>query len=114
MVNRFYKRIFFQSLDSGSCNPYDAHEQLLIEKVIKMLKTNPEHFSARWCNGKSLELSVMSKSKEILIMIDTGQIIHPVKLLMTRKQKKLVKQLLKPIVKKDSDYIIEKLVCNYH
>ena len=30
----------------GSCNHYDEHEQLLIEKVIEMLKTKPECFSA--------------------------------------------------------------------
>ena len=97
---------------SGSCNHYDAHEQLLIEKVIEMLKTKPEYFSARWFTGKSLDKSVRSRNEEILIMIDSGQICHPVKPRMTKEQKELIKQLLKPIVKKDSDYLIEQLVCN--
>lgn len=99
---------------SGSCNQYDAHEQLLTEKVIEMLKTNPEYFSARWFTGKSLDKSVRSQNKEILIMIDNGQICQPVEPRMTKEQKELVKQLLAPIVKKDSDYLIERLVCNYH
>ena len=93
---------------SGSC--YDTHQQLLVEKVIEMLKTNPECFSAKWFNGKSLDGSVRSKNKEILIMIDTGQICLPEEPRMTKEQKELVKQLLEPIVKKDSDYLIELLV----
>lgn len=97
---------------SGSCNHYDEHEQLLIEKVIEMLKTKPECFSARWFTGKSLDKSVRSQNKKILIMIDSGQICHPVEPRMTKEQKELIKQLLEPIVKKDSDYLIEQLVCN--
>lgn len=99
---------------SGSCNQYDSHEQLLTEKVIEMLKTKPEYFSARWFNGKSLDNSVTSQNGEILIMIDSGQICQPVKPRMSKKQKELVKQLLEPIVKKDSDYLIEQLVYNCH
>ena len=51
---------------SGSCNHYDEHEQLLIEKVIEMLKTKPECFSARWFTGKSLDKSVRAKIKKYL------------------------------------------------
>ena len=97
---------------SGSYNHYDEHEQLFIEKVIEMLKTKPECFSARWFTGKSLDKSVINQNKEILIMIDSGQICHPVEPQMTKEQKELIKQLLEPIVKKDSDYLIEQLVCN--
>jgi len=99
---------------SDSCNHYDEHEQLLIEKVIEMLKTKPECFSARWFTGKSLDKSVRSQNKEILIMIDSGQICHPVEPRMTKEQKELIKQLLEPIVKKDSDYLIERLIYNCH
>lgn len=99
---------------SGSCNQYDAHEQLLTEKVIEMLKTKPECFSARWFTGKSLDKSVRSQNKKILIMIDSGQIFQPVEPRMTKEQKDVVKQLLEPIVKKDSDYLIEQLICNCH
>lgn len=99
---------------SGSCNQFDAHEQLLTEKVIEMLKTKPECFSARWFTGKSLDRSVRSQNKEILIMIDSGQICQPVEPRMTKEQKEVVKQLLEPIVKKDSDYLIEQLICNCH
>ena len=99
---------------SGSCNQYDAYEQLITEKVIELLKTKPERFSARWFNGKTLDKSVRIQSTGILIMIDSGQIFQPVKPRMTKEQKELVKQLLEPIVKKDSDYLIERLVCNCH
>ena len=63
---------------SGSCNSYDENQQLLIEKIIEMLKTKPECFSAKWSTGKSLDRSIRSQNKEILIMIDTGQICQPV------------------------------------
>lgn len=99
---------------SGNCNQYDAHEQLLTEKVIEMLKTKPECFSARWFTGKSLDKSVRSQNKKILIMIDSGQICQPVEPRMTKEQKEVVKQLLEPIVKKDSDYLIEQFICNCH
>lgn len=99
---------------SGSCNQYDAHEQLLVEKVIEVLKTKPECFSARWFTGSSLDASVRSNDKQILIMIYDGQITQPVNPRMSKEQKEMVKQLIKPIVKKDSDYLIEKLVRNCH
>lgn len=95
---------------SGCCNPYDAHEQLLIERIIEMLKTKPECFSARWFTGKSLDKSVRSSNKEILIMIYDGQITQPVRPKMTKQQKEIIKQLIEPIVKKDSDYLIETLI----
>ncbi len=97
---------------SGSC--YDAHQQLLVEKVIEILKTKPECFSARWFTGQSLDASVRSNDKQILIMIYDGQITLPVNPRMSKEQKEIIKQLIKPIVKKDSDYLIEKLVCNCH
>ena len=97
---------------SDTCNPYDAHEQLLVERIIEMLKTKPECFSARWVTGKSLDKSVRSNNKKILIMIYDGQIIQPVEPKMTKLQKETIKQLIEPIVKKDSDYLIETLICN--
>lgn len=99
---------------SDSCNQYNVYEQLLIEKVIEMLKTKPECFSARWFTGKSLDKAVRSQNGEILIMIDNGQICQPIEPRMSEKQKELVKQLLEPIVKKDSYYLIEQLICNCH
>ena len=99
---------------SGNCNQCYAHQQLLVEKVIEILKTKPECFSARWFTGQSLDASVRSNDKQILIMIYDGQITQPVNPRMSKEQKEMVKQLIEPIVKKDSDYLIEKLVCNCH
>jgi hypothetical protein len=99
---------------SRSCNQYDAHQQLLVEKVIEILKTKPECFSARWFTGQSLDASVRSNDKQILIMIYDGQITQPVVPKMTKQQKETIKQLIEPIVKKDSDYLIETLIYNCH
>jgi len=90
----------------------NAHDQLLIEKVIELLKCKPEFFSARWFTGKSLDGSIQSQDKNILIMIETGEIAKPTHPNMTKQQKETVKQLVAPIVEKDSKYLIEKLICN--
>ena len=89
---------------SGSC--YDAHEQLLIEKVIELLKTCPNNFSARWFTKQSLDRSVRSNDGKILIMIYNGQIAQPIEPKMSKEQMELVKQLIQPIVKKDSDSLV--------
>lgn len=89
---------------------YQKHEQLVIEKVIELLKTKPDSFSARWFNDTSLQKSVQSSDRQILIMIKTGEIIDPIRPSMTRKQKRLVMKLLDPIVKKDSEYLIQRLL----
>lgn len=86
---------------------YQKHEQRVIEKVIDLLKTKPDSFSARWFDKTSLQSSVRSSDRQILIMIKTGQIITPIQLNMTRKQKRIIRKLLDPIVKKDSDYLIQ-------
>lgn len=88
----------------------DSHEQKLIDKIIHLLETNPEKFSARWFNGKSLDDSVRSLDGEILIVTKTGEIINPLKLNTNSAQKEKIKSLLKPIVEKDSNYIIERLL----
>jgi len=98
---------------SSCCDQYDTHQQLLVEKVIEILKTKPECFSARWFNGSSLDESVRSDDKQILIMINNGAILQPVKPRMSKEEKQIVKRLIEPIIKKDSDYLIEKLLCNY-
>jgi hypothetical protein len=97
-------------LFSGSGNQYDYHHKLLVEKVIEILKEKPECFSARWFNGSSLDASVRSNDNQILIMIYDGQIVQPVNPQMSKRQKNMVKQLIQPIVKKDSDYLVDRLV----
>lgn len=91
---------------------YNAHEQLLIEKIIEMVEADPEAFSARWFTGTSLDKSVQSADRNILIMIETGQIAEPIAPVMTKEQKEKIKALIKPIVKKDSEYLAERLICN--
>lgn len=91
------------------CSPLEAHNQLLIERVIELLKFKPEYFSARWFGG-SMNSSILSKDNKILIMIETGQIIKPIEPKMTITQLNTIKQLVKPIVEKDSKYLIDDLL----
>lgn len=97
-----------------SCSPLDKHDRRFTEKVIESLKSNPECFSARWLNGKSLDSSVRHNNSVILIMIDTGEIIQPINPKMTNKQKEEIKSLIQPIVEKDSNYILEHIFYNCH
>jgi hypothetical protein len=88
----------------------EKHEELLITKVINILETDPYFFSARWFSGDNLDTSVQSKNKKIQIMIDTGQIINPIEPKMTTIQKNKIKELIRPIVEKDSIDIINELL----
>ena len=88
----------------------EVHDQLLIDKVIELLKFNSEDFSARWFSGERLDASVQSNDRKILIMIETGEITSPTTPKMTNQQKEIVKQLVAPIVEKDSKYLIDNLL----
>jgi hypothetical protein len=85
------------------------HEQKLIEAVINELKTNPENFSARWFDGKTLDSSVRHRNGKILISTQNFEILHPMRIDMTKKQKDTIKELVMPIVEKDSQYVIQNL-----
>lgn len=63
-----------------------------------------------WSNGKSLDSSIRSKDNKILIMIDYGLILNPVEPNMSYKQKKTIKKLIRPIVEKDSKYLLDNLL----
>ena len=91
-------------------SPLEAHDQLLINKVIEFLKFNPENFSARWFSGERLDASVQSNDRKISIMIKTGEITSPTTPKMTEQQKEIVQQLVAPIVEKDSKYLIDNLL----
>lgn len=114
------KGIFFKEEKNGLGIPKINHDystltsynQLLIEKVIWLLGTNPDSFSARWFNGDSIDGSVRSKDKQVLIVIETGEILNPTRPKMTKEQKELIKRLIIPIVEKDSKHLIKKLICD--
>jgi len=91
-------------------SPLEAHDQLLIDRVIELLKFKPENFSARWFSGESLDKSIQSKDRKILILIETGEITSPTTPKMTKQQKETIKQLVQPIVEKDSKYLIDNLL----
>ena len=98
-----------QKEEKPNLNPLYEHEQLLINKIIELLKSKPEDFSARWLSGESLKKSVRNPNGKILIMIETGEIISPTEPDMTKEQKEQIKKLIQPIVERDSKYLIEKL-----
>lgn len=85
------------------------HEQLLIETVIKLLKTEPENFSAKWSSGDILDHSVKHKNSRILIF-ENGHITHPISLEQTKQQTKEIFELIKPIFERDSKIIVDKLL----
>lgn len=88
----------------------DEHERAFISKIIELLKTEPEKFTARWSGGgDSLDSSVQSSDKQILIMFD-GQILQPIRPTMATQQKLMIQELITPIIKKDSEYLVNKLL----
>lgn len=111
-----FKRIFVKQNEiikevapNDQVNPFHEGEQIIIEKVIELLKMKPEYFSAHWYSGRTLDSSVRYKNGDILIMIDTGQILHPIEVKMTKMQKDVVKELIRPIIKKSAEYIINNI-----
>ena len=58
-------------------SPNKQHEQLLIEKVITLLKTKPENFSAKWSGSDILDHSVKYIGSRVLIS-ERGAIFSPI------------------------------------
>ena len=103
------KKIDLPNVNNG-CYPLQEHEQLLIETVVELLKSKPNAFSAKWFTGKRIDQSIRSQDGNILIMIQTGEIIDPIRPTMSKEQKEIITKLIIPIVEKDSKYVIEKII----
>ncbi len=91
---------------------FDPNEQLLIEKVIEIVRNEPEKFSARWFTGMSLDdsvKSIRSRNKMILIMKD-GQITMPIYPKMKKEQMQTLRELIQPIIKRDMEFLINDLL----
>tara|TARA_R100000541_G_scaffold17976_1_gene27772 strand:- start:148 stop:513 length:366 start_codon:yes stop_codon:yes gene_type:complete len=116
------KRIFCKkvkekqcAIDSVSCsdaNKEETQEDRLINKISELLKEKPDMFSAKWFNGRSIDRSVRSKDAQILIGLD-GFIIAPIEPYMTNAQKKLLADLIIPIVERDKKELIDKAMSSY-
>ena len=76
-------------------------EQVFIARVIERLTKDPLRWTARWFGSNLLCKSI--RYGEILIMHETGDIVHPITPSMTSAQKKLVKALAKTIVERDRE-----------
>jgi hypothetical protein len=88
---------------------YDEYEELFVEKVINMLKTQPENFSAKWSSDFTLDKSVRYKKNKLFILISTGEIFQPIEPRMSKEQKVEVKKLISYIVKRDRMSLIDSI-----
>lgn len=88
----------------------DSTEQLFLNKVIELLKTNPQNFSAiNFGDSTSLNSYVISKDRAIMIDI-SGKIITPVAIKMSQDEKQFVKEVMSPIIKRDSNFLMNKII----
>lgn len=90
----------------------EKHEKLLVDKVISLLKENSEIFTARWFDKKTLEKSIRSIDGVILIM-SWGEIVSPISVKMSYKQRRLVRSLIKPIFERDGAELVNELLNKY-
>lgn len=110
IISKLFKKTQHEKIQDE--NHIYIYEQALIERVIELLRTHPDDFSANWFNKETIDSSVRYKNTSIIIMISDGQIIKPIDPPMSKEQKKLVKQLVKPIVERDIKYVIKNLLSN--
>lgn len=108
-MKNIFKNIFSER-EKEAIQPQKELDRLLVEKIIKKLKSPGTSFSARWFNQKRIEPSIRSIDKNTMIMIETGQIIAPFKPEMTNEQRETIKELIKPIVEKDIKYIVDTFI----
>ena len=73
-------------------------EQRLVERILELLETQPESFTARWFSANTIENSVLSKNGKIQIMRSTGFIIKPYQVWMSDEQLEKTKKLVLKIV----------------
>lgn len=90
--------------------PQKELDRIFVEKVIKKLESPGNTFSARWFDRKQIEPSVRTLDKNVIIMIETAQIVAPFKPEMTNEQRETIKELIKPIVEKDIKYIVDTFI----
>lgn len=82
--------------------------ELLVERIIELLKEKPEEFSSIWFYKEKIEYSIANKNLSILILIKTGEIFKPVGLSLTKQQMNMIKELIKPIIERDEKNILKK------
>ena len=83
------------------------HENIITDKIIDLLKSKPDEFTSRWSVKNSMGSSIRHKNGNILIMIETGQIIQPIEPNMSKDQINAIKKLIIPILEADSKYILD-------
>ncbi len=87
-------------------------DDLFIGEIIGVLRSNPDFFSARWSTGDSIDNSVQSADRNILIA-SHGQILQPIKPNMSEKEMEIVRNLIIPIFNRDKIYLFEKFRSKY-
>ena len=115
MYDCLFKKAFTKSFWCKSTTPevkkveeifnQDSHEREFVEAVIKELKEHPEVWtSIRYGN---MQASVRN-DRDVVIMIEYGNIILPFTPKMTKEQTEKCKKIIEPIVKRDSEILIKK------
>lgn len=99
------------AIDSVSCSVASKEEERLIDKVTELLKDKPETFSAKWFCGEMCE-SVSNGKFGFYVHFD-GQIYAPIKPKMSRKQKRILAELIVPIAERDKKELIDKAMSSY-
>jgi hypothetical protein len=97
MVRRFtgfYN--YLLSLFDGR-NEIPRGDYIYVNSIIEMLNAEPEKWQARWYSD-DVRLCKSIRCGDILIMCETGAIIHPVYPAMTRAQRRSLSRLAKAVV----------------
>ena len=85
----------------------NTNDSLLVDKVLDMLRNNALQFSARWFSGDTLDKS--AKYKNVMIFLKTGEIIQPFRPEMSDDQKQEIVELLKPVIERDIQCIMDNM-----
>jgi hypothetical protein len=91
-------------------NHQDDIEQQVILKVIETLRSEPEDYSAMWSSKKTLDRSVRNQKRNIVVMISTGDILSPIDVDVSPSQKKIILELIHPILERDKKIILKQLL----
>lgn len=99
MVKEFINMLkhLFSFFDPG--NEIPLGDYVYVNSVIEMLSTEPEKWKARWF-ADDIRICKSIRCGDILVMYETGAIIHPFYPAMTRAQKRSLSRLAREILKR--------------
>lgn len=87
----------------------DSNSKKIFDKILDMLEHKPKLFTSRWEYPLVLNSTIRDKNKNILIDIKTGTILFPTRIVPIDDDMKTILSLLKPIIDKDVEFVINNL-----